>query len=195
MTWEGSSDGATPLFRDSTTASSRSLDRSVRVRRAYRLPGNDLYLRSGILRGALLAFNTPFFPEILVASSVLAEGVDLHLNCRHIIHYDLSWNPSTIEQRTGRVDRLGAKAEQVKQPINVFLPFVAGTQDEKMFRVVTDRERWFQVVMGEDYRLDEAATDKIAERVPLPEAAAAALAFRLEVFDGELGAPEGRSPS
>jgi superfamily II DNA or RNA helicase len=135
-------------------------------------------------RRLLLAFNTPFFPEILVASSVLAEGVDLHLNCRHIIHYDLSWNPSTIEQRTGRVDRLGAKAEQVKQPINVFLPFVAGTQDEKMFRVVTDRERWFQVVMGEDYRLDESVTDKLAERVPLPEAVAAALAFRLEVFVG-----------
>jgi Helicase conserved C-terminal domain len=131
-------------------------------------------------RRLLLAFNTPFFPEILVASSVLAEGVDLHLNCRHIIHYDLSWNPSTIEQRTGRVDRLGAKAEQVRQPIHVFLPYVSGTQDEKMYRVVTDRERWFQVVMGEDYRTDEASTDKLAERVPLPEAAARALAFRLE---------------
>ena len=111
---------------------------------------------------------------------MLAEGVDLHLNCRHIIHYDLSWNPSTIEQRTGRVDRLGAKAEQVRQPIHVFLPFVAGTQDEKMFRVVTDRERWFQVVMGEEYRTDEAATDRLAERVPLPEGAARELGFRLE---------------
>jgi hypothetical protein len=33
-------------------------------------------------RRSLLGFNTPFFPEILVASSVLAEGVDLHLDCR-----------------------------------------------------------------------------------------------------------------
>jgi superfamily II DNA or RNA helicase len=63
----------------------------------------------------MLAFNTPFFPEILVASSVLAEGVDLHLNCRHVIHHDLSWNPSTLEQRTGRVDRIGAKAEGARQ--------------------------------------------------------------------------------
>lgn len=133
-------------------------------------------------RRLLLAFNTPFFPEILVASSVLAEGVDLHLNCRHIIHYDLSWNPSTIEQRTGRIDRLGAKAERTKQPINVFLPFVAGTHDEKMFRVVTDRERWFQIVMGEDYRTDEAHTDKLAERVPLPDSVSRELAFRLEVY-------------
>lgn len=133
-------------------------------------------------RGRLmLSFNTPFFPEVLVASSVLAEGVDLHLNCRYLIHYDLSWNPSTLEQRTGRIDRLGAKAEQVKKPIEVFLPYLAATQDEKQYRVVMDRERWFQVLMGEDYKTDEAATDKMAERVPLPESAASALAFDLAV--------------
>lgn len=132
-------------------------------------------------RRLLLAFNTPFFPEILVASNVLAEGVDLHLNCRYVIHHDLCWNPSTLEQRTGRVDRLGAKAEQVSQPINVFLPYIAGTQDEKMYRVVRDRERWFQVIMGEQYALEEDATEKMAARLPLPEAAAQNLAFRLNV--------------
>lgn len=128
----------------------------------------------------LLSFNTPFFPEVLVASSVLAEGVDLHLHCRHIIHHDLCWNPSTLEQRTGRVDRLGAKAERAQQSIQVFLPYVAATQDEKMFRVVRDRERWFQVVMGEEYAVDEATTDALAARVPLPEAAARELALRLD---------------
>ena len=50
----------------------------------------------------MLAFNTPFFPEVLVASSVMAEGVDLQQDCRHVIHHDLDWNPSTLEQRTGR---------------------------------------------------------------------------------------------
>ena len=74
----------------------------------------------------MLAFNTPFFPEVLVASSVLAEGVDLHLSCRCVIHHDLSWNPSTLEQRTGRVDRIGAKAETVKRPIEVFLTYIDG---------------------------------------------------------------------
>ena len=47
----------------------------------------------------MLTFNTPFYPEVLVASSIMAEGVDLHLNCRHVIHHDLCWNPSTLEQR------------------------------------------------------------------------------------------------
>lgn len=131
-------------------------------------------------RRLLLAFNTPFFPEVLVASSVLAEGVDLHLDCRFVIHHDLCWNPSTLEQRTGRVDRLGAKAEQAGAPIHIYLPYVAATQDEKMYRVVHDRERWFQVVMGQKFELDEASTDKHLDRVPLPLAIAETLGFKLE---------------
>lgn len=127
----------------------------------------------------LLAFNTPLFPEILIASSVMAEGVDLHLNCRHVIHHDLCWNPSTLEQRTGRVDRIGSKAERVSESILIYMPYLAATQDEKMFRVVRDRERWFQVIMGEKYEVDEAATDKQAARVPLPAAVQKELSMRL----------------
>lgn len=128
----------------------------------------------------MLTFNTPFFPEILIASAVLSEGVDLHLNCRHVIHHDLSWNPSTVEQRTGRIDRINAKAERCGLPIEVYLPYIAGTQDEKMYRVMTDRERWFKIVMGEELGVDSATIDAIAGRVPLPAALAERLAFRLE---------------
>ena len=136
-------------------------------------------VRSETRRRLLLAFNTPLFPEILIASSVLAEGVDLHLHCRYVIHHDLCWNPSTLEQRSGRVDRIGSKAEQVKQSIHLYLPYIAATQDEKMYRVVRDRERWFQIVMGEKYEVDEASTDATAERIPLPEAIRKQLALRL----------------
>lgn len=134
----------------------------------------------------MLTFNTPFYPEILVASSAMAEGVDLHLNCRHIIHHDLCWNPSTLEQRTGRVDRIGAKAEAVGQSVQIYLPFIAETQDEKMYRVVMDRERWFSVVMGDDYKVDLQTTDKLAERIPFPAAAANALAFQQNVRENSL---------
>ena len=131
-------------------------------------------------RRLMLAFNSPLLPEILVASQVLAEGVDLHHDCRHVIHHDLDWNPSTLEQRTGRVDRLGSKGERLDLPIEVALPYIAKTQDEKMYRVVRDRERWFQVVMGARHELDEAEIDDLAERVELHEKAAAKLGFRLE---------------
>ena len=141
------------------------------------------YVKDETRRCLLLAFNTPFFPEILIASSVLAEGVDLHLNCRYIIHHDLCWNPSTLEQRTGRVDRIGSRAERVRQSIHIYLPYVAATQDEKMYRVVRDRERWFQIVMGDKYEVDEAATDRRAARLPLPRAIQNDLTLRLEVLD------------
>ena len=129
----------------------------------------------------MLTFNTPFYPEVLIASSVMAEGVDLHRNCRHVIHHDLCWNPSTLEQRTGRIDRIGCKAEESGQPIRVYLPYISATQDEKMYRVVMDRERWFGVVMGERYQVDARTTERLAERIPFPLDAANELAFRLEV--------------
>jgi hypothetical protein len=39
--------------------------------------------------------------------------------------------PSRLEQRTGRVDRIGAKVETCRQPIRIYLPFIAETQDDK----------------------------------------------------------------
>jgi SNF2 family DNA or RNA helicase len=114
----------------------------------------------------------------------MGEGVDLHLDCRHTIHHDLDWNPSVLEQRTGRLDRLGSKSELTHQPIVVYEPFLEGTQDEKQYRVVKDRERWFNVVMGEKLELDEASTDRLVERVELPVELARSLALRLEIRGG-----------
>jgi hypothetical protein len=127
----------------------------------------------------MLAFNTPFFPEVLVASAVMAEGVDLHLNCRYVIHHDLAWNPSVLEQRTGRIDRLGCKSMQTEKPVVVYQPYIEATQDEKQFLVVRDRERWFQIVMGEPFSIDEAVTDRIADRILLPIEAAEMLSLHL----------------
>lgn len=125
------------------------------------------------------AFNTPFFPDILVCSEVMGEGVDLQRFCRHVIHHDLAWNPSTIEQRTGRIDRLSCKAEG-KHPIMVYLPYIAGTEDERQFQVMSDRERWFRVVMGQD-EVARLVTPEADVAVPLPVVVATELAFKLSV--------------
>jgi hypothetical protein len=134
-----------------------------------------------VRRRLMLAFNSPFFPEVLIASAVMAEGVDLHLDCRHVIHHDLDWNPSVLEQRTGRLDRLGSKAERSRQPIVVYEPYLEATQDEKQYRVVKDRERWFNIVMGGTLQLDEWSTDRLAQRVPLPEQVARELTLHLAI--------------
>jgi len=86
-----------------------------------------------------------------------------------------------FESPDGQESGPGAKVERCGLPIHVYLPYVAETQDEKMYQVVMDRERWFSVVMGEKYKVDARSTDRMAERIPLPESAASALAFRLEV--------------
>ncbi|MFN2315797.1 MAG: helicase-related protein, partial [Gemmatimonadales bacterium] len=129
--------------------------------------------RLQLMRG----FNTPFFPEVFVCSEVMGEGVDLHRACRHVIHHDLAWNPSQLEQRTGRIDRLGCKAEG-RHPIVVDMPFLAGMTDERQYKVMTDREEWFRVVMGQKEVADLVPEDGPA-LIPLPEAAAAQLGFRL----------------
>jgi ERCC4-related helicase len=129
--------------------------------------------RARLMRG----FNTPFFPDILVCSEVMGEGVDLQRFCRHVIHHDLAWNPSTIEQRTGRIDRLGSKAEG-RHPIVVYVPYLAGTSDERQYQVMTHREQWFRVVMGQD-EVARLITPETAVGIPLPEAISSALSFKL----------------
>jgi len=129
--------------------------------------------RARLMRG----FNTPFFPDILVCSQVMGEGVDLHRACRHVIHHDLAWSPSQIEQRTGRIDRLGCKAEG-RYPIAVDLPYLAGMTDERQFKVMTDREQWFRVVMGQEEVANLIAVDG-PSLIPFPDEAASQLSFRL----------------
>ena len=50
--------------------------------------------------------------DIVVATDVLAEGVNLQ-QARHIINYDLPWNPMRLVQRHGRIDRIGSRHAEV----------------------------------------------------------------------------------
>jgi helicase-like protein len=104
---------------------------------------------------AVDAFNTPLYPEVLIATPILAEGLDLHRFCRRVIHHDLPWNPAKLEQRTGRVDRVGSLAERLRRadrntvvPIEVSLPFVPGTYDEFVHDRVLARRREFRCLLG-----------------------------------------------
>lgn len=123
-------------------------------------------------------FNTPFFPDVLVCSEVMAEGVDLQRFCRHMIHHDLAWNPSTIEQRTGRIDRIGCKAAG-RHPIASFLPYISGAADERQFRVMRDREQWFQVVMGQEAVGALVTAETADSTLPLPRSLIESLGFDL----------------
>jgi hypothetical protein len=78
---------------------------------------------------------------------------------------------------------LPSEGRNCGQPIRIYLPFIAETHDEKMYRVVMDRERWFSVVMGEQFKVYARHTETLAQRIPFPAVAASQLAFRLEVCE------------
>jgi hypothetical protein len=51
------------------------------------------------------AFNSPFWPFVLVSTSIGQEGLDFHHYCHAITHWNLPSNPVDLEQREGRVHR------------------------------------------------------------------------------------------
>lgn len=52
--------------------------------------------------------------RILVATDCLSEGINLQDRFDAVIHYDLPWNPTRLEQREGRVDRYGQQATEIR---------------------------------------------------------------------------------
>jgi superfamily II DNA/RNA helicase len=48
--------------------------------------------------------------DILISTDTGAEGLNFQF-CRNLINYDLPWNPMSVEQRIGRLDRIGQKRE------------------------------------------------------------------------------------
>jgi superfamily II DNA or RNA helicase len=103
------------------------------------------------------AFNSSLLPGILLCTSVGSEGIDLHLQCAEVIHHDLPWNPAKLEQRTGRVDRVGSLAERSlaahpQTKINIGIPFLACNYDEFQYNTVWSRAQKQEVLLGEpDY--------------------------------------------
>ncbi|MEU3281446.1 helicase-related protein [Streptomyces antibioticus] len=50
--------------------------------------------------------------DLLIATDVLSEGVNLQ-QARHIVNFDLPWNPMRLVQRHGRIDRIGSEHSEV----------------------------------------------------------------------------------
>jgi len=82
--------------------------------------------------------------RILLCSEVIAEGVDLQF-CRVLVNYDLPWNPMRVEQRIGRIDRIGQTAESI-----VIINFhVHGTIDGSIFSQLHSKIGLFKDNIGD----------------------------------------------
>lgn len=81
--------------------------------------------------------------EVLLSSEIGGEGRNLQF-CRTVINYDLPWNPTVIEQRVGRVHRIGQTRE-----VFVFNFCLAGSIEERILAILHDKINLFELVAGE----------------------------------------------
>lgn len=88
-------------------------------------------------------FERPDGPNILLASEVASEGVDLQF-AKIVINYDLPWNPMKVEQRIGRIDRLGQKSPK----ITIWNLFYKHTIDERIYERLYERLDIFKRALG-----------------------------------------------
>ena len=82
-------------------------------------------------------------PSLLVSTEAGGEGRNLQF-CRIVVNYDLPWNPMKLEQRIGRVHRLGQQ-----HPVRVINLAARGTIEAYVLEILDRKIRMFELVVGE----------------------------------------------
>ncbi|WP_096201226.1 DEAD/DEAH box helicase [Bacillus sp. FJAT-45350] len=92
--------------------------------------------------------------QVLIATEAGGEGINLQF-CSHIINYDLPWNPMRIEQRIGRIHRLGQQ-----QDVRIYNFAVEDTVEQYILKLLYEKISLFESVIGE--------LDDILSKLELP---------------------------
>ncbi|NCT28297.1 DEAD/DEAH box helicase [Bacillus velezensis] len=87
--------------------------------------------------------------QVLIATEAGGEGINLQF-CNHIINYDLPWNPMRLEQRIGRIHRLGQERD-----VHIYNMATKHTVEEHILKLLYDKIHLFENVVGE---LDDILT-------------------------------------
>jgi SNF2 family DNA or RNA helicase len=80
---------------------------------------------------------------VMLCSDVGGEGKNLQF-CRTLVNVDLPWNPMRIEQRVGRLHRIGQDA-----PIQIVNLCLEGSIEDHLLRILDEKLNMFELVMGE----------------------------------------------
>jgi hypothetical protein len=115
---------------------------------------------AGQINGTLVRqFRMPGYPLVLVTTDLLQEGEDLHTFCSTVIHYGISWTPSAMEQRIGRVDRVRSATDRrlsslTRPPkgdelLQVQFPYLEDTVEVLQVERVLERMNTFLRLMHE----------------------------------------------
>ncbi len=81
--------------------------------------------------------------NILISTETGAEGLNFQF-CNNLINYDLPWNPMAVEQRIGRLDRIGQKKD-----MNIFSLATKGTMEEHVVDLIINKMCCIGLVIGE----------------------------------------------
>lgn len=80
--------------------------------------------------------------QAMIATEAGGEGINLQF-CHHMINFDLPWNPMRVEQRIGRVHRLGQQND-----VNIFNLSTTGTIEEHILSLLHEKINMFEMVIG-----------------------------------------------
>jgi len=105
-------------------------------------------------------FRMPGYPLVLVTTDLLQEGEDLHTFCSSVHHYGISWTPSSMEQRIGRIDRVRSQTElrlgaiqgrsvRGEDMLQVYFPHLEDTVEVLQVQRVLERMNVFLRLMHE----------------------------------------------
>ncbi len=83
------------------------------------------------------------FIHVLLGTDAASEGLNLQ-QFSALVNYDLPWNPMRVEQRIGRIDRIGQEAENV----GIYNLYFRGTIEEDAYFTLKVRIRIFEEVVG-----------------------------------------------
>jgi superfamily II DNA or RNA helicase len=103
-------------------------------------------------------------PNVLLSSEVGSEGIDLQF-CRFVVNYDLPWNPMRVEQRIGRLDRIGQHAER----ISIVNLFQRDTIEERILERLYERVHIFEESIGDLEDILGEMTEELAVEMFRPE--------------------------
>lgn len=81
--------------------------------------------------------------KILLATESASEGLNLQ-TCGVLLNYDMPWNPMRVEQRIGRIDRIG----QTYDTVWIYNYFYRDTIEDRIYQALKDRINWFENVVG-----------------------------------------------
>jgi SNF2 family DNA or RNA helicase len=87
--------------------------------------------------------------QVLIATEAGGEGINLQF-CSHIINFDLPWNPMRLEQRIGRIHRLGQEKD-----VKIYNFATKDTVEEHVLKLLYEKIHLFEKVIGE---LDDILT-------------------------------------